>query len=63
MGGNTALFFFISSLSSSWFAGKVLDDFLILTQLFSPAGQAVEKISSLGNSNVSVSFVWFCAVT
>lgn len=49
------------SVSSSWFAGKVLDASLILTQPFSTAEQVVEKIFSLGNSNISVSFVWFSA--
>lgn len=51
------------SVSSSWFAGKVLDASLILTQPFSTTEQVVEKIFSLGNSNISVSFVWFSAGT
>lgn len=37
-------------------------DFLILTQALSTAEQVVGKIS-LGNGNISVSFVWFCSVT
>lgn len=55
--------FFISSFSSSWFAGEVLDAFLILTQPFSTAEQVVGKILSLGSSSISVASAWFCTVT
>lgn len=42
---------------------EVLDASLIFSQPFSTAEQVVGKIFSLGNSNISVSSVWFSAVT
>jgi hypothetical protein len=54
---------FSFSFFSSWFAGKFLGAVLILTQPFSAAEQVVGKICSLGNSNISVSFVWFYTIT
>lgn len=50
-------FLSVSSFPSSCgFAGKVLSDFLILTQALSTAEQVVRK-TSLSSSNISVSFV------